>query len=72
MTLHVDSTQGRIQGGRESGTIAPPKTYESNFFHHNFVQFGKKRSRYKAMLTSIVLSKQCCEGYFMSLTVVNS
>ena len=26
-------TQGRIQGG---GTIAPTKTYESNFFHHDF------------------------------------
>jgi len=25
----------------EIGAIAPPKAYESNFFHHNFVQFGK-------------------------------
>ena len=41
--------QGRIQGGR-IGAIAPPKTYESNFIHHNFVQFGKQPSRYKAIL----------------------
>ena len=33
----------------------PPKTYESNFFHHDFVQFGEQHSRYKAILTSIVL-----------------
>jgi len=26
----------------------PPKTYESNFFHHDVVQFGKQHSRYKA------------------------
>jgi len=24
------------------GAIAPPKTYESNFFHYDFVRFGKK------------------------------
>jgi len=23
------------------GAIAPPKTYESNFIHRDFVQFGK-------------------------------
>jgi len=28
----------------------PPKTYESNFFHHDFVQFGKQHSRSKAIL----------------------
>jgi len=49
-----------------------PKTYESNFIHHDFVQFGKQHSRYKAILSSIVLSQQCCEVYFISLTVVNS
>ena len=43
------------------GAIAPPKTYESNFIHHDFVQFGKQHSRYKAILSSIVLSQQCCE-----------
>jgi len=31
------------QGGSRAtiGAIAPPKTYESNFFHHEFVQRGK-------------------------------
>ena len=33
--------QGRIRGGA-IGAIAQPKTYESNFFHHDFVQFGKR------------------------------
>ena len=27
------------------GVIAPHKTYESNFIHHDFVQFGKQYSR---------------------------
>jgi len=35
--------------GSRGGTIAPPKTYESNFIHHNFVRFGKQHSRYKAI-----------------------
>jgi len=50
----------------------PPETYESNFFYHDFVQFGKQHWRFKAILTSIVLSQQCCEVYFMSFTVMNS
>jgi len=33
--------QGRIQGGEAIGAIAPPKTYEGNFFYHDFVEFGK-------------------------------
>jgi len=40
---------------------ALPKTYKSNFFHHNFVQFGKQHSRLKANLSSTVLPQQCCE-----------
>ena len=24
------------------GVIDPPETYESNFIHHDFVQFGKQ------------------------------
>jgi len=31
--------RGRIQG--VDWAIAPPKTFESNVFHHDFVQFGK-------------------------------
>jgi len=57
--------QGQIQE-EAIGAIAPPKTYESKFFHHNFVQFGKKHSRNKAILSSILLSQQCCEVYFIS------
>jgi len=30
-----------MQAGTDpGGTIAPTKTYESNFIHHDFVQFG--------------------------------
>jgi len=46
--------QGRIQ----EGAIAPPKTYESSFFHNDFLQFGKQYSRYKTILPSIVLSQR--------------
>ena len=51
------------------GAVAPPKTYESNFFYHDFAQFGKQHSRYKAILPSTALSQHCCEVYFISLTV---
>ena len=66
----VTCAQGWIQGGR-LGRSLPPKTYESNFFHHDFEQFGKQHSRYKAILPSIVLSQQCREAYFIFFTVVN-
>jgi len=29
---------------RAIGAIASPKTYRSNFFHHDFEQFGKQHS----------------------------
>jgi len=45
------------------------KTYASNFIHHDFIQFGKQDSRYKAILLSILLPQQCCEVHFISLTV---
>jgi len=61
-----------IEGrGGSRGAIAPFKTYESNFFHYDFVQFGKQYSRYEASLPSTVLSQQCCEVYFISPAVVN-
>jgi len=66
--FYIFQSQGQIQ----RGAIAPPKTYEINIFHHDFVQFGKHHWRYKAHLGPIVLSQQCCEVYFTSLTVVNS
>jgi len=34
----------------DPGGDCPPKTYENIFFHHDFVQFGKQHSRYKARL----------------------
>jgi len=67
-SLKPTFNQGRIQ----RGAIAPPKTYESNFFYHDFVQFGKQHWRYKAILTSIVLPQKCCEVYFMPFAVMNS
>jgi len=47
----------------------PLKTYESNFIHHDFVQFGKEHSQYEAILLSIVLSQECSEVHFISFTV---
>jgi len=74
--LHVSiMPQERLaQGGSREGAIgaiAPPKTYESMFIHHNLLQFGKQHSRYKPILSSIVLWQQWCEVYFISLTVAN-
>jgi len=62
---HITAAQGGI------GVIPSPKTYESMFILHIFLQFGKQHLRYKPILSSIVLSQQCCEVYFISLTVVN-
>jgi len=59
--------QGRDQGA-DIGQSSPT-TYESNFIHHDFVQFGKQHSWYKAILLSSILSQQCCEAYFIFLTV---
>jgi len=58
-----------VSGADPRRAIETPKTYKSNFFHHDFVQFGKQHSRYKAILLSIVLSQQFYEVYFISLTV---
>jgi len=63
-------TRGRSSGG-DWGDRPPPKTYESNFIHHDFVQFGKQHSQYKAILPSIVFSQQGCEVYSTSPAVVN-
>jgi len=72
ISLYLDdrSEQGWINGdlGSDWGNC-PPKTYESNFIHHDFVQFKKQHLRLKAILSSTVLSQQCCEVYFISLTV---
>ena len=68
--IHHDHIRGGSKG--VIGAIAPRKTYERNFIHHDFVQIEKLHSRYKAILPSIVLSQQYCEVYFISLTVVNA
>jgi len=60
--------QGCIQQGDGWGDRAL-KTYESNFVHHDFVQFGKQHSRYKVILPPTVLSEECYKEYFISLTV---
>ena len=43
-----DGSKGAI------GAIVPPKIYEGNFIHHNFVQFGKQHSWCQATSSSIV------------------
>jgi len=42
---------------------------ENIFIQHDFVHVRNKHSRFKVILSSIVLSQQCCEVYFVSLTV---
>jgi len=81
-TLEARSPRKHLGGPGVGDRPPPPKTYESNFTDHDFVQFGKQHiktnsfifilshcSRYKAILLSIVLSQQCCEVYFIPLTV---
>jgi len=58
--------QGRSGSRGAIGAIAPPKTYESNFIHHDLIQFRKKHLRNRAILPSIVLSQQCCEVKYTS------
>ena len=48
---------------------SPSDTYEINFIHNDFVQFVKQHSRYKVIFTSIILSQQCCEVYFISYSI---
>jgi len=57
-----DVPAGAHPGGA-IGAISLPITYESNFFHHDFLQCGKQDSRHKVILPSIVLSQQGCEVY---------
>jgi len=66
-----DSYRVGSRGGGGDWGDCPPKNYESNFIHHDFVQFRKNYLRYKAILPSIVLSEQCCGVYFISLKAVN-
>ena len=66
-TWLFQSSHGRILGG-DWGDL---KQAKSIFIHPNFLQFGKQHSRYKPILSSFVLSQQCCEVYFISLAAVN-
>jgi len=62
-----------VEAGEDpEGGNCPLKTFESNFIHHDFVHFGKQKSRYKAILSSVVWSQRCCEVCFISLTVGKS
>jgi len=45
----------------------PSNTYESNFIHDDFVQFGKQHLRRMVNFTTIVSSQQCYEVYFITL-----
>jgi len=42
--------------GRGDWDDCPPKNYENNFIHHNFVQYEKQHSRYKAIVSSIAFT----------------
>ena len=66
----ISEIQSQNRGGCRRDD-RPHKTYESNFIHHDSVEFGKQHSRYKAILSSTDLSQQCCKVYFISVTVVN-
>jgi len=63
---------GHCQGPIQSmaiGEIVPHKSSESIFTHYDFLQFRKQHVRYKTISSSIVLSQQFCEVFFISLTV---
>ena len=56
---HSISTRSGSRGGRLGRSrfeaIAPPKTYESNFFHHDFLQFGKRLDCQLRLFSQILL-----------------
>jgi len=53
LTIITVTTGANARGGGDR----PFKTYESNFIHHDFVQFGRQHSQYKANLASSVISR---------------
>jgi len=57
LAKHVKELSKRFLSKTAIGAIAPPKTYESNFIHHDFVQFGKQHSRFQTIFPSTVLSQ---------------
>jgi len=64
----VKQKQGGSRGAIGGSLL---ETYENIFIRHNFLQFGKQHSWYKPVLSSIVLSQQCCAVYFITLTIAN-
>jgi len=54
MLLSSDARIEHKGGSGAGGRLPIPKTYESNFFHHDFVQFTKQHSRYEAILHFVV------------------
>jgi len=56
-------------GGGRLGQSSPLKPTKLILVAMIFLQFGKQHSRYKVILSSIVLSQQCCERYFIPLAV---
>jgi len=40
LAKHVKELSKRFVSKKAIGAIAPTKTYESNFIHHDFVQLG--------------------------------
>ena len=66
LAKHVKELPKGFPSKKAIGVIAPAKTYESNFIPHDFVQFRK----FNAILPPTVLSQQCCDVCFTSLTVV--
>jgi len=65
-TKHLKKLSKRFLSKKVIGAIAPSKTYESKFVHHNFAQLEKQHSQYKVILSSIVLSQQCCDVSYTS------
>ena len=56
MSVYFDVPYIRYEGGCPGGAImviAPTKTYDSNFIHHDFIQFGKQHIRTVARKFSI-------------------
>jgi len=50
LAKHVKNLSERFLSEKAIRAIAPPKTYESNFIHHDFVQFRKHHSQFKGIL----------------------
>jgi len=50
LAKHVKKLSKMFLSEKAIRAIAPLKTYESNFVHHDFVQFRKHHSQFKGIL----------------------